>query len=32
MVWFQGIGKENNLVVNLSNIEHSENEVERKKF
>ena len=33
-IWFgfKGIGKENNLVVNLSNIEHSENEVERKEI
>ena len=33
-IWFgfKGIGKENNLVVNLSNIEHSDDEVERKKI
>lgn len=33
-IWFgfKGIGKENNLVVNLSNIEHSDEEVERKEI
>ena len=33
-IWFgfKGIGKENNLVVNLSNIEHSDDEVERKEI
>ena len=33
-IWFgfKGIGKENNLVVNLSNIEHADDEVERKQI
>ena len=33
-IWFgfKGIGKETNLVVNLSNIEHSDDEVERKEI
>jgi dTDP-4-dehydrorhamnose 3,5-epimerase len=33
-IWFgfKGIGKENNLVVNLSNVEHADDEVERKQI